>query len=329
MRLLALFVQLQEPRTHHRRERKRHQQRDKNGDRHCPAEGVHILAGVAGHERNGQEDDDERERGRHNGQADFPRSLNRGLHAVQSLFLHEAENIFEDDDRVINDDPDRQRQRQQRHVVQGEVHPAHQGEAGNDRGGNRNRRDQHRPPVADENPNHHTRQNAAQDQVLQKRVHGGADEIRNVVNHQQLNARRQLPAQLLNLFSDIVGHADRVCARLTQDLHADHILPGLAAAKQRRPGAEFLSAIFDLRNVADANRNAGAGSHYNFAELIRRGDAAKSAQSQLLRSGNHAAARRLNVLALERLAHVEHGKVVGGEFLRVEQNADLACLPAV
>ena len=61
----------------------------------------------------------------------------------------------------------------------------------------------------------------------------------------------------------------------------------------------------------------------------RGGDTAESAQAELLRAGNHAAAWSLYVFALQSVAHVEHGEVVRGEFLSIEQNADLPTLAAV
>ena len=88
-------------------------------------------------------------------------------------------------------------------------------------------------------------------------------------------------------------------------------------------------AIFDLGDVADPNRNSASRADDDLTELIGGGDAAQSAEAQFLRAGDHAAARRFDVFALQRFAHIEDGEIVRSELLRVEQHADLPLLPAV
>src|SRR5712672_4175107 len=136
----------QQPRTHHRRKRERHQQRNKNGHRHGPAERVHILARVPVHKRDRQKDDHQRKRGSHHRKSDFASGFDSRTSPVLALLFHEPKNIFQNDDGVIDHNSDRKRQRQQRHVIQRKIHTAHQRERRNDRRRNRHRRDQDRPP---------------------------------------------------------------------------------------------------------------------------------------------------------------------------------------
>ena len=74
---------------------------------------------------------------RHYGQRHLARPLNRRLERRAVLLLDVAEDVLQHDDRIVDHDADGERQREQRHVVQGEVHGAHQRERGHDRGGNR------------------------------------------------------------------------------------------------------------------------------------------------------------------------------------------------
>ena len=61
------------------------------------------------------------------------------------------------------------------------------------------------------------RQNAAQNQVLEQRMHGRLDEVGDVVHHHAV-ARRAASEHCnsVNLRADIVGHVDGVGARLAQ-----------------------------------------------------------------------------------------------------------------
>ena len=105
--------------------------------------------------------------------------------------------------------------------------------------------------------------------------------------------------------------------------------PGVPLAIERGPGAQLLRAVFDLSDVADADLRAAARADDDFAELFGGSDAAEGAEAELLRAGDHAAAGSFDVFALEGVAHVEDGEIVRGEFLRVEENANLARLAAV
>src|SRR6266436_2305682 len=105
--------------------------------------------------------------------------------------------------------------------------------------------------------------------------------------------------------------------KVMNNLKLHDVLSRKALANQRRPGAQFLRAILDLRHIADAHRRASARTDYNLAELLRGRDAAERSKPQFLRSGDHAPARRFDILALQSRAHIENGEVVRGELLRI------------
>src|SRR6266478_373048 len=329
VRFLFAFAQLQETRAHHWRESESHQQGNKNGHRHGPPEGIHIFAGVTGHVGDGQKNDDQREGGGHHRKANFASGFDCGKNAVSSLLFHKSKNVFEDDDGVVDDDAHSQRQRQERYVVQRKVHAAHQRESGDDGSGDGHGGDQHRTPVSNEEPDDQAGENAAENQMLDERMDGSLDEVGNVVDHLKLYAGRQLGAQLIELAAHIVRNAHSVDAGLTQNLNGHNVLTGNALAKERRPRAQFLCAVFDLRHIADTHRRATARTDDDFAELLRRGDAPERAKAKFLRAGDHAPAWRFDVLALQSGAHIEDSKIVGGELLRIQQHTNLPALPAV
>ena len=160
-------------------------------------------------------------------------------------------------------------------------------------------------------------------------MHGSFDEIGNVVDYLELNARRHLRAQIIKLAPHVVRNAYGVGAGLAENLNGHDVLCRRALPKECRPSAQFLGAILDSRHIADAHGRASARPEHDLAELLRGSHPPQSAQPQFLRAGDHAPARRFNVFALQRLAHVQDREVVSGELLRVQEDANLPLLPSV
>ena len=84
-----------------------------------------------------------------------------------------------------------------------------------------------------------------------------------------------------------------------------------------------------MSDIADTDLGAATSAYHDFAELIGGSDTTESAEAELLRASNHTAAGRFDVFALEGVADVEDGEIVGSKLLRVEEDANLACLAAV
>ena len=106
------------------------------------------------------------------------RRLDRGLELVLVLFLDEPVDVLQHDDRVVDDDADRQRQREHRHAVEREAHVPDQAERGDDRRRDGDRRDDRRAEVAEEQQHDERRENRADDQVLFDVVDRRLDELR-------------------------------------------------------------------------------------------------------------------------------------------------------
>ena len=80
------------------------EQRDHDGEGGGEAEGVPELADEPAHERHGQEDHHERERGRRHGERDLLGALDGRLERGPPLLLRVPEDVLEHDDRVVDDD---------------------------------------------------------------------------------------------------------------------------------------------------------------------------------------------------------------------------------
>ena len=101
---LAGLLALQQAGADGRRNREGHQHRNHDRDRHGPAELVEKLARIPGHERDGDEDDDQGKRGGDHGERDFLGGQNRRLFGRKVFFFEEAIDIFEHDDGVVDND---------------------------------------------------------------------------------------------------------------------------------------------------------------------------------------------------------------------------------
>ena len=164
-----------------------------------------------------------------------------------------------------------------------------------------------------------------------QRMDGGLDEVGNVVNDHELHAGRQLRHADTRSAARHYRRRAR-CWRPTAARSATVTTssPGtFPCRKKRRPGAQFGAPSSTWATSRTRTGVPPRVPMHDFAELSAEVTRPKVRKPKFLGTGDHAAARRLDVFALQRVAHIQHGEVVGGEFLRVEQNANLARLPAV
>ena len=110
---------------------KRHEQRHEHRERDRHAELEEDLADHAAHERDGDEHGDDGERRREHGEPDLVGALLRGA-VVVFPHLQVAHDVLAHDDRVVDQQADRERQREQRHGVHGEVEHPHDEERRDD-----------------------------------------------------------------------------------------------------------------------------------------------------------------------------------------------------
>src|SRR4030095_1820937 len=150
----------------------------------------------------------------------------------QFVFLfNEANDVLEDHDRIINEDAHRQRQTEQRHVVQRKVHRFKQRKRCDDRRWNRKRCNQNRPKITYEQQDDEAREEAALKAMFFQRLDGSVNKDRFVRNDLDVDARRQTFTDLIELASDEVDGCNRVRAGLATNvelygLFAIHHIPG-------------------------------------------------------------------------------------------------------
>ena len=142
---------------HHRRENTRHQQRRDDCQGCSPAKLLEKLPRDAAHERGGQEHRHQGEGGGDHRQPDLIGGLHRRLVWCLS-HAQVAHDVLDLDDRVVDQNADHQRQRQQSDHVDAETQKVHPDESRDHRQRQRHRRHQGCTPVAQEQPHHQHRQ---------------------------------------------------------------------------------------------------------------------------------------------------------------------------
>jgi hypothetical protein len=101
----------------HRCEGQRHEAGDQNRDADGDREFVQQAPDNAAHEQHRDEHGNQREGHRNDREADLPSALDRCVEGRFALF-DVADDILQHHDRIVDDEADTQRQRQQRKIVQ-------------------------------------------------------------------------------------------------------------------------------------------------------------------------------------------------------------------
>jgi hypothetical protein len=160
--LLRLRV-LEVAAAEHRRQGQRNETRNENGGADGDGEFVQQAADDAAHEKYGDEYRDQRERHGNDGEAYFPRAADRGGHRLFAV-LDVADDVLQHHDRVIDDEAYRERERQQREVVEAVAERLHDGEGADHGDGQRQRGNDRGRQVAQEHQDHQDHQEAGEDQ---------------------------------------------------------------------------------------------------------------------------------------------------------------------
>ena len=235
-----------------------------------------------------------------------------------AFLLDVANDIFQHHDGVIDHDAHGKRQRQQGHIVQGEIHHAEQGEGGDDRSRDCYRRDDHGAHIADKQHHHEARQQAAKQKMFLERCNGSFDECGVIANDLNGDSRRQRALELGDLGFGGVNHLQRVGAGLPADIEhhgffaADHV-----------PGGGIGEAVFDAPHVADANGRVVDIGDDDVVEKIGGFDAAERAHAHLRRAAPDGAAGHFHVLIANGVFELSDGDAVSVQLLGIAENANL------
>ena len=233
---------------------------DRGGHRH--RELTVEDADRAGHEGHRHED-----RGHHQGDgddrpADLAQDLLHRLVGAQVRRLHLGVDRLDDDDRVVDDDADREDDGEEGDEVDADVQHRHEDEGADERDRHRERRDQRRAPIAEEDEDDQRHQGERLEEGVRDLIDGGVDEARDVVAYRVVHPRRE-GARLgrLQRLLDVGDHLLRVAAQglleddrrrgvtvevgvdveeLAAELDLGHVLEPEHVAVGRRPDDDIL-----------------------------------------------------------------------------------------
>src|SRR5215207_5040834 len=213
---MPLAVRPQEQRAERRRKRQRVDRRDdrRGGDRQ--RELAIELAGYAGDEGGRHEHRRQHEGDREYSAADLVPGLVGGgarRHALRDVAL----DILDDDDRVVDNDADRQDEAEQGQRIEREAERAHHRESAYERHRDRDDRDDRRAPRLQE----HDDDDDDEDQRLEQRLvdlaHGLGDELGRVVDDLVVDAGGEIALELVHLLDDALRGGERIAARALED----------------------------------------------------------------------------------------------------------------
>ena len=217
-----------------------------------------------------------------------------------------SDDVLYDDDGVIDQDADRQRQRHQGEHVDGEMERADQDEGGNHRDRQGERGDRRGLPVVQEEHHDQHRQQRAHEQFVDDVIDGGANHDRVVTHDRQCGPLRQFGIQPQHRGVDTIGNLDGVSTGHLEDVDADGALPVDGC---NRPS--LLGAFLDTGNLAQAHRVAAPSAHDHLSELLRVGDPPGHPHQAFADATFQPASRNLEVLLAEGRHHLGHGDAEG------------------
>ena len=264
-----LVLALQQQRAQGRGEGEGDDAGEGHRDGHRDGELLVELAGDAAEEGHRDEHRAQHQHDRHHGARHLAHRLDGGGVGRHLLFPHQALDVLEHHDGVIDDDADRQHHCEQGEGVDREAEQPQAGEGADQRHRHGDQRDQCGTPVLEEQEDHrgHQQQGFAEgaDDLLDR----GLDELGGVEGHHVVDAGGELLLQLVHPGAHFVRHFERVGAGLQEDAHAHHRL-----AEQRGAGVVVLGAELDPGHVLDAQHATRAGgADDDVAELLGGGQA--------------------------------------------------------
>ena len=210
---------LQQPRTHHGRQRERDHGRDDDGNRQCDGELTEQPPDDIPHEEQGNENGDERERQRDDGEADLLRTFKRGIERLLARF-NVTRDVLDHHDGIIHDEAGRDRQRHQGKIVQAEAADPHRAKGAHERKWDCHGGNDRGAQASEEDKDHRHDEPDGEKKFLLHVIDGSPDGRRAVGQRCDVHGRRHGLAQLRQQGLDAVGHFDHIRARLA--LHVDH-----------------------------------------------------------------------------------------------------------
>ena len=307
---------LEKAAAQHRRQCHRHDTRDQDRDADGHRELAEQPAEHAAHEQHRDEHRGERQRHGHDREADLARPDERRRERLLA-HLDVPVDVLEHDDRIVDDEADRENQGHHRQVVEAVPEQVHDGEGPDDREGQREARNDRRPHVSQEDEDHHDDEAERQEHRELDVAVRLADRLRAVVEHVHVDARRQLGAELRHEPLDGVGDFDRVGAGLALDAERDGTLVRVAVVEPGR-GSLVLDAVDNRSELLEADRRAVAVGHDHRLVLLGVHQLAGRLQRERLVRTDDRAGRDVDVPVPERRFHLVDPDLPRRERVRIE-----------
>ena len=226
-------------------------------------------------------------------------------------------NVFQNDDGIIHDQPDRQQERKKGEHIDRESECRDHRKAADQRNGDRHGGDQRGPERTQEQQDHQHDQCQGDSERDQNFADGGGDEQRIVRSNDDPHAFGHGRFHGDDFRPDLVRYRHRIGLALPDDLQADRRLP--VGAYNR---VVVLDPADDRGHITDADRITVDGRDGDVAELFGRGETAVQSNVDLALTRCDFAGRQLNIVAPDRGLDVRYSEVAGRQRTSVEPDPD-------
>ena len=319
--VLGLAVGLEEIGRDHRRDHPRDSQTHQHRSDDRQPEVLEKLAGNTGHQPDRQEHCDDRERGCNNRQPDLVGGVDRRL--ISGLaHAHVPHDILDFNDRIVDQHPRDQPERQQRQLVESEAHQVHEPERRDCRQRNGDGGNHRGAPIAQEEEHHDHRQHGAFDH----RRHRAFVLALGVIDAGEQRAEVDpwgFLGQLVERFQCLVVDRHIGRAARTGDPEGHHFLAIHPATR-----SDFTKAVAHRRNVGEFHRATCAQRNVGLRQ-VKRGAGIAQHPHRLARAGDlDFAARGIGVELTQGEVHLRGGHPGGLHPRGIERDQDLARYPA-
>ncbi len=210
----------QKARAQHRRKRQRYDGGNHDRRRDGDGEFAKQAPKDPAHEKQRDENRDQRQTDGQHGEPDFTRADQcslEGRHAVLKM----AVDVLDFNDRIVDNETDRDRKRHQRQIVEAEIEHVHRGERAKERQHDGEGRHQCRPHVAQEQQNHQDNETHRQGERELDIGDRGANGGGAVQDGADGDCRRNIGRELRHQRLDLIDRVDHVGARLLEDRKHD------------------------------------------------------------------------------------------------------------
>ena len=189
--------------------------------------------------------------------------LRAASNGAEAVLLHVPIDVLQHDDGIVDHQAHRQRQAEQRDVVDAEIEQVHRAERGDQRDRHRQRRNDGCGDPPQEQEDHHDDERDRQQQGELHIVDGIADGDGAIVENVQGRCAGQLLVEARQQRPDAIDHLDRVGFRLAVDAEHDRARAVVPAGR-----LVVLDRVGHDRQIAQAHRPAVARGDDDVAELL-------------------------------------------------------------